>query len=359
MRTTLIAVLMMVALGGGARPSQGERLELVAGGGDGGDGSPADRARLVGPFGVAFDPAGTLYFVEYTGQRVRTIGPDGLVRTIAGTGQKGDGGDGGPAAKAEFNAMHSLAVTRNGDIYLADTLNHRVRKIDARTGQITTSAGTGANGFSGDGGPATRAEFNGIYCIALDEAEDALYLADLENRRIRVVNLKTGIVSTVAGNGTKGVPEDGSDARSAPLVDPRAVAVDGRGNVYILERSGHALRVVDRAGKIRTVAGTGAKGSSGDGGDARKATLNGPKHLCVDAQGNVMIADTENHRIRLYRPANGTIVNVAGSGTRGTAGLGGPPALAELNQPHGVTIGPGGVLYICDSSNHRILKIVP
>jgi sugar lactone lactonase YvrE len=356
---TCLAALALVAFSGGADPAGSGRLELVAGGGEGGDGSPADRARLVGPFGLAFDPAGTLYFVELSGQRVRTIGPDGLVRTIAGTGRKGEGGDGGPAAKAEFNAMHSLAITKTGDIYVADTLNNRVRRIDPRTGQITTIAGTGRRGFAGDGGPATQAEFNGIYCIALDEAEESLYLADLENRRIRVVNLKSGVVSTVAGNGTRGVPQDGSDARSAPLVDPRAVAVDGRGNVYILERSGHALRVVDRTGKIRTVAGTGAKGSSGDGGDARKATLNGPKHLCVDPQGNVLIADTENHRIRLYRPADGMIINVAGNGNKGTAGLGGPPGSAELNQPHGVTIGPGGVLYVCDSSNHRILKIVP
>src|SRR6185437_3890026 len=123
-------------------------------------------------------------------------------------------------------------------------------------------------GFAGDGGPAAAAEFGGIYCLALDEANQALYLADLDNRRIRVVDLKTGNVSTLAGNGSKGVPKDGADARSAPLVDPRAVAVDGRGNVYILERGGHALRVVDRSGKIRTLAGTGAKGSSGDGGDA-------------------------------------------------------------------------------------------
>ena len=157
-------------------------------------------------------------------------------------------------------------------------------------------------------------------------AKAVLYLADLENRRIRAVDLKTGLVSTIAGNGSKGVPEDGAEARRAPLVDPRAVAVDGRGNVYILERSGHALRVVDRSGKIRTVAGTGAKGSSGDGGDARKATLNGPKHLCVDPQGNVIIADTENHRIRMYRPADATIVSVAGSAARG------PPAWAALPQ---------------------------
>jgi DNA-binding beta-propeller fold protein YncE len=295
MRTTSIAVLTFVALTGSAGQGRADHLELVAGGGAGGDGSPADRAQLIGPFGVAFDPTGNLYFVELSGQRVRMIGPDGLVRTIAGTGQKGEGGDGGPAVRAEFNAMHSLAVTRRGDIYVADTLNHRVRKLDARTGRITTIAGTGRKGFAGDGGPATQAEFNGIYCIALDEPGGALYLADLENRRIRRVDLKTAVVSTVAGNGSKGAPEDGALAASAPLVDPRAVAVDGRGNVYILERSGHALRVVDRTGTIRTVAGNGAKGSSGDGGDARKATLNGPKHLCVDPQGNVVIADTENH----------------------------------------------------------------
>jgi hypothetical protein len=137
------------------------------------------------------------------------------------------------------------------------------------------------------------------------------------------------------------------------------VALDGRGNLYILERSGHALRVVDRAGKIRTVAGTGQQGDSGDGGDARHAQLNGPKHLCVDARGNVLIADTENHRIRLYNPEDGTIRTVAGNGRKGTKGLGGPPSEAELAQPHGVTIGPGGILYISDSSNNRIVKIVP
>jgi hypothetical protein len=360
MRAILCAVWAIVLLSGADDPGRARRLVLVAGGGTGSDGSPADRAQLVAPFGVGFDAQGTMFLVEMAGgERVRKVGPDGLLTTVAGTGRKGDSGDGGPAAKAEFNGMHSLAVARNGDIYLADTWNNRVRKIDARSGLITPVAGTGRKGFSGDGGPATQAEFGGIYCLALDEDARALYLADLDNRRIRVIDLETGRVATVAGNGEKGVPEDGADARSAPLVDPRAVAVDDRGNVYILERGGHALRVVDRSGKIRTVAGNGRKGDSGDGGDARKASLNGPKHLCVDAGGNVLIADTENHRIRVYHPADGTIQAVAGNGRRGTAGLDGPPAEAELNQPHGVTIGPNGVLYICDSSNNRVLKIVP
>ncbi len=355
----MLALACQAAAGNAEEPGQVGRLVLVAGGGAGGDGSPADQAEVITPFGVDFDAGGALFFVELNGHRVRKIGPDGLVTTLAGTGRKGDSGDDGPAIRAELNGPHSLVVTKNGDVIVADTWNNRVRKIDPRTGRITNVAGTGRKGFSGDGGPAERADFGGIYCLALDEAGNSLFLADLDNRRIRRVDLTSGIVTTVAGNGKKGVPADGDDARSAPLVDPRAVALDDRGHLYILERSGHALRVVDRSGRIRTVAGTGQPGDSGDGGDARQARLNGPKHLCVDARGNVLIADTENHRIRLYRPADGTIRTIAGSGRKGTKGLGGPPAGAELNQPHGVTIGPGGVVYIADSSNDRILKIVP
>jgi sugar lactone lactonase YvrE len=193
--------------------------------------------------------------------------------------------------------------------------------------------------------------------VALDSAARRLYMADLDNRRVRVLDLVSGIVTTVAGNGERGVPRDGADARTSPLWDPRAVTVDSRGNVYILERSGHALRVVDPTGKIRTVAGTGKAGATGDGGDARQATLNGPKHLCVDAQDNVLIADTDNHVIRKYLPREGKIVRVAGVGRMGTAGLNGSPDQAELNQPHGVTIDRSGVLYICDSLNNRILRI--
>jgi sugar lactone lactonase YvrE len=360
---TLIIAMVAIAwqaTGGTADdPGRTGRLVKVAGGGMGGDEAPADQAQLTGPFGVGFDGQGTLYFVEMTGNRVRKIGPDGLVITLAGSGQRGDKGDGVPAARAELNGPHHLVVTRKGDIYVADTWNNRVRKIEAESGRITNVAGTGRNGFAGDGGPAIRADFGGIYCLALDEDARALYLADLDNRRIRRVDLKSGIVTTVAGNGKKGVPDDGAEAISAPLVDPRAVALDGQGNLYVLERSGHALRVVDRSGKIRTVAGDGHQGETGDGGDARHARLNGPKHLCTDDRGNVLIADTENHRIRVYHPANGTISTLAGTGRKGTNGLGGPPAGAELSQPHGVTIGPGGIVYIADSSNDRILRIVP
>jgi DNA-binding beta-propeller fold protein YncE len=351
------SVIMVLARG----PSTwADQVVLVAGGGTGGSGSPAVQAKLQTPFGIDFDRAGRLFFVELNGQRVRRIGlRGGILTTIAGTGQKGSGGDGGPALKATFNGMHSLAVAPDGDIYLADTWNNRVRKIDIKTGFITTIAGTGEKGFGGDGGPATQARFGGIYCVALDPRGQRMYLADLDNHRIRMVDLQTHLVTTVAGNGQKGVPRDGAEAVKAPLVDPRAVAVDAKGNVYILERSGHALRVVDEQGRIRTVVGTGKAGATGDGGDARKATLNGPKHLCIDKDGNVIIADTENHLIRKYLPAEGKLVWVAGTGTKGTAGVGGPPERVELNQPHGVHMNPSGVLYIADSSNHRILKIEP
>ena len=333
-----------------------DRVVLVAGG-PFAEAVRATQARLQSPFAVDHDRAGNLYFAEFTAHRVGRIDGKGILTPFAGTGQKGAGGDGGPARRAEFNGLHSLAVAPGGDVFVADTWNNRVRKIDVRTGGIRTVIGTGEKGFGGDGGPAREARFGGIYCVALDPEGVRLYLADLDNRRIRMVDLKTNIVTTVAGNGQKGVPKDGAEAVQSPLVDPRAVAVDATGNVYILERSGHALRVVDPRGRIRTVAGTGKAGATGDGGDARQATFNGPKHLCIDRDHNVVIADTENHLIRKYIPAEGKIVRVAGTGKKGAAGLGGPPDRVELNQPHGVHVDAAGVLYIADSSNHRILKI--
>lgn len=337
----------------GVTSVRADKVIVVAGADD----SAATKAEIRTPFGAEFDRQGNMYIAEYSGHRVLKVDGKGVLRVLAGTGEKGFGGDGGPALKAKFNVMHNLAIAASGDVYIADTGNRRVRKIDAETGTIMTIAGTGKKGFSGDGGPAAEADFGDIYCAALDPDGKRLYLADLDNRRIRVVDLKTNIVRTVAGNGRRGVPEDGAEAMKAPLVDPRAVAVDGKGNIYVLERGGHALRVVNAAGTIRTVAGTGKQGFSGDGGDAIKARFNGPKHLYLDADGNVLIADTENHVIRKYRPADGKIVRVAGSGKQGKGGVGGPAEHVELNQPHGVYVHRSGAIYIADSTNHRILKI--
>ncbi len=336
-----------IVLLGLATPASADPVEIVAG---------KEKGELLTPFGCDFTPRGLLIVAEYDGQRVRQV-DKGVVTTLAGSGKKGNGGDGGPALQCEFNAMHNLAVAPNGDIYVADTNNNKVRKIDAKTGIVSTFAGTAVKGFSGDGGPADKAQFGAIYCATFDFKGEKLYLADLDNRRIRVVDMKSGIVTTVAGNGKKGVPEDGADAVAAPLVDPRAVAVDRKGNIYIVERGGHALRVVDSQGKIRTVAGTGKAGYSGDGGPAREAALNGPKHLAIDLNDNVLIVDTENHVIRRYLPSTGKIVRVAGTGKKGSAGVGGPADQCELSRPHGVTVNRSGDIYIADSDNDRVLRI--
>ena len=343
-----------------ASPARAEKLVLVAGGGEGPDGSHAAQAKLIQPFGVDFGADGTIYIVEMVkGERLRAINANGALVTLAGTaGQKGHSGDGGPALKATFNGMHSLAVGPDGCVYLADTWNNCVRKYDPKTGMVTGFAGTGEPGFEGDGGPASSARFGQCFCVSFDAAGKACYITDLVNRRIRKVDMATGIVTTVAGNGRRGVPKDGGDALQEPLVDPRAHAVDAKGNLYILERSGHALRVVDAQGKVRTAAGTGKPGAGGVGGAALAAQMNGPKHLCIDHDGSVLIADTENHRILRYVPGDERIVLVAGTGQQGTSGVGGDPRNAQLNQPHGVIVHPGTEeIYISDATNGRVLKI--
>jgi sugar lactone lactonase YvrE len=348
------------------------QLVLVAGGREEQVPALATKAKLNGPFGVEFNASGTLFFVEMPGNRVCAVDAHGVLKTVAGTGEKGNSGDGGPALSATFDGMHNLAIGARGDIYIADTWNHRVRKLDPAGKTITAFAGTGRKGFSGDGGPADKAEFGAVYCVALQPDGRRLLIADLDNRRIRAITLApgtgnpiddtgnpvAGTVETVAGNGERGVPTDGALAREAPLADPRAVAADARGNIYILERGGNALRVVDTAGHIRTVAGKGTKDCRDEEG-REPSPLNGPKHLCIDLDGNVVIADTENHMIRKYLPAEHKLVRIAGTGQAGAAGLDGPPLAAQLNQPHGVFVHPTGTLYIADSSNNRIVKITP
>jgi sugar lactone lactonase YvrE len=345
-----LAVVACVAVTSAAA----ERMVLVAGG------TATDGAvQLREPYALDFDRAGNLYIAEMSkGQRIHRLTPGGTLAVVAGTGAKGATGDGGPALQAAFDGMHSLVVAPDGALLAADTWNCRVRRVDLRADVVSTFAGTGEKGFGGDGGPASAARFAGIYSVALDPGGRTLYMADLHNLRVRAMDLKTGIVTTRAGNGQKGVPPDGAAAVSAPLLDPRAVAADGEGNVYILERGGHALRVVDRAGRIRTIVNrSGKKGATGDGGPALDATMNGPKHLCMDRDGGVLIADAENHIVRKYTPAAGRIVRIAGCGRKGTAGVGGPPLDAELNRPHGVCVGPDGSIYIADSYNDRVLRI--
>src|SRR5262245_23467954 len=241
----VLAVIGSTTLLVAASAAQAEKLVLVAGGGQKGDGAPATEARLHNPFGVDFDKSGAMFIAELEGGHVHRIDAQGIFSTIAGTGEdKGDAGDGGPAKKATFNGMHSLAIAPSGDVYIADTWNNRVRRIDQKAGTISAFAGTGRKAYSGDGGSAVNADCGGIYCVAFSPDAKTLYLDDLDNRRIRAVDMSSGVIRLIAGNGERGVPADGAVAREAPLIDPRAVAADGNGNVYVLERGGHALRVV-------------------------------------------------------------------------------------------------------------------
>jgi DNA-binding beta-propeller fold protein YncE len=333
-----------------ALPLRAEKIVLVAGGNEDAVGIPAARAKLNEPFGVDFDAQGNLFIVEMvSGNRLLKVDAKGLLTHVSGQPAAGDAGDGGPALAAQFHGPHNLAVLPSGDVLLADTWNGRVRRVNITEGTVTSLRGFNV--------PPPAARTAGPYCIALNPAGTEVFIADL--RRVHAIELETGKTRVVAGNGVKGVPADGAVAVEAPLSDPRAVAVDRQGNVYILERGGNALRVVTPNGKIRTVVNaSGKKGGEGDGGDALAATMNGPKHLCIDRDDSVIIADAENHLIRRYVPKTGRILRVAGTGKKGAAGLGARPTECELNRPHGVTVHRDGTLFIVDSYNNRVLKIV-
>lgn len=334
-----IPLLALAALLPLASVLRAERLVLVGA-----------SAQLREPFGVDFDRAGQIFIIEMEpGNQLLRLDAAGRIEPVAGRPEPSDAGDGGLPRAAQFRGPHTLAVLPDGRIAIGDTWNGRIRAVDLAANRVTTLAGYGV--------AAEKAHANGPYCLALTPDGRRLLIADLA--RVQALELVTGKLTLIAGNGKKGVPADGARALEAPLADPRAVAMDRRGNVYILERGGHALRVVAPDGTIRTVVNaSGKKGASGDGGDALAATMNGPKHLCIDRDDSVLIADTENHVIRRYVPATGKILRVAGSGQKGAAGVGGPPAQCQLARPHGVAVAPDGTLYIADSENNRILKLV-
>ena len=325
-------------------PQRASRIECVAGCGGPLDGT-ANGARLMEPFGVAFDKQGNWYICEHAGQRITKVDQRKNISVFAGRENTSPEPEGSTAARLKFHDPHGLVVSKDQQMYIADTLNHRVVKIDLKTGQSSTVAGTGQAGYSGDGGPAGNATFNQLYALDLNQANDKLYITDLRNRRIRLLDLKTGTVTTIAGNGQEGIPSDGSLAITSPLVDPRATAIDSRGNVYILERGGNALRVLDKQGKIRTVIGT------------RSGNLNGPKDLRVDRNDDVIISDTENHLIKKCRAKDGSVVVIAGTGEKGDRLVADDPLKTQLNRPHGIFLHHSGALYISDSENHRVLRL--
>lgn len=347
MQRSFKAFVMVMILAAGTQAAKAATATVAAGG-----------PELKDPFAVDFDKDGNMYVAQMAVNKISKVDKDGKITVLAGDGTKTYGGDGGPAQQSKVAGPHHLLIAPDGNLYVADTWNSCVRRIDLKTGIISTFAGTGVKGFGGDGGPANKAQFGNIYCLALDPKGERLYIDDLDNKRIRMIDMKTHVVSTVAGNGQKGVPADGADAKTSPLQDPRAVTVDSKGNVYICERGGHSLRVVDPSGKIKTVAGTGVKGPCRDGGEALKTPMNGPKHLSVDADDNVLISDTENHTILKYIPAEGKLVRVAGTGKKGPGTAGGSPLEIGLARPHGAYMDKNGVLWISDSENNRVIKVV-
>ena len=309
--------------------------------------------QVANPYGVIIGPDGALYFCDLDNQRIRRIDPStGRTTTIAGNGSVGYSGDGGPATQAALNMPHEIQFDRDGHLYIVERDSHAVRRVDGNTGIISTVAGTGEAGFSGDGGPATDAQLRQPHSIAFDP-QGRLLICDIGNHRIRRVDPATGVINTWAGTGDREDTPDGAPLSGTPLNGPRAMALDPNGNLYLALREGNAIYRIDlNTETLHHVAGTGERGHTGDGGPATRATLGGPKGLAYH-DGRLYVADTENHVIRMVDLSSGLISTVLGDGNRGD-GPENDPLRCRLARPHGVFANEAGGLYVGDSEAHRI-----
>ncbi len=319
-----------------------------------GDGSAAASAECFAPLGIAAGSFGNVYFCDQGNNVIRHIDASGIVTTIAGTGAVGYSGDGGPATAAEVNQPTSLAVDAYGNVFFTDDGNNVIRKI-SNAGIISTVAGTGTAGYGGDFGPASTAMFNQPTGIAIDK-QNNLYVADAQNNVVRKILDSNNHVVAFAGTGAAGNGTSGSDALIADLKLPKGVAVDTAGNVFIVDQGNDVIRKVDRSGILTTFAGTGVFGYSGDGGYGNLAKLNVPTEIAIDNDNNLYIADYSNHVVRIER-GNGAINTYAGNGTNGSSGNGGPAGLAEFMGPYGVAVDALGVVYVADQLSNEIRKI--
>jgi DNA-binding beta-propeller fold protein YncE len=348
------------------------RVATICGSGTRGmasSGDPADTAHLNDPYGMQeARNRSALYFVDNGSNRVLRLDyKTRKISVVAGTGVKGYAGDGGPASAAQFAQPHELHFDSKGNLFVVERDNYVVRRIDAKTGIITTYAGTPTvSGFSGDGGPATKAKFNQPHGIALDPA-DNLYVCDVLNHRVRRVDAKTGIITTFAGNGQTGRAPDAGPRLGSALEGPRTLEISRTGKIYVALREGNSVFELDaKSDWLKRIAGTGENGYSGDGGPAVAAKfgslgpggLTGPKGLCVSEDGWTMyVADCENHVVRKIDLRTGIITTAAGTGQRGD-GPDGDPRKCALNRPHAVYL-RNHVLYIGDSDNHKIRTLTP
>ena len=363
MRPLLLVLLAAVA----AFPQNPGIITTVAGTGTpgfSGDGGPATQAQF--DWGLPLDPAleeythiavdaqGNLYIADQLNNRVRRVTPDGIIRTIVGTGEYGFAGTNVPALQAILGYPTAVVVDAAGNLYFCDQDNSRVRRVD-RNGIITTFAGNGSYGFSGNGGPAVLATLDYPAGLAVDAAGN-VYISDTYNNQVRKV-ASNGIITAYAGNAEHGYDGDGGNALRAVLDFPAGLAIDAQGNLYIADQHNSRIRRVTADGTITTVAGTGEEGFSGDGGLATRAMLNYPADVALDAQGNLYIADQRNNRVRRV-DRDGIITTVVGNGQHGYDGDGGPPLLAILDYPGGLAFDPQGNLYIADHHNNRVRKVV-
>lgn len=349
-----LALLLWLVATSTARAAAVSTVAGTGQSGSAGDGGPAAAARLNNVFGLARGPDGSLYVCDCDNHAVRRIDRDGRISTVAGTGTKGYAGDGGPAVRARLNEPYEVRFDPAGNLLVVERMNHCVRRVDAKTGVISTVAGTGGKpGFGGDGGPATAALFNQPHSIAVDGAGN-LFVCDILNHRVRRVDAATGVVTTFAGTGEKLPTPDGARFAAAPLRGPRAVDFDAAGNLWLALREGNAVYKLDvAAGTLHHVAGTGKPGFTGNGGPAKAATLSGPKGISVAPDGRVYLADTESHSVRVIDPKAGTIDVVCGTGAKGD-GPDGEPRMCRLARPHGVLADRDGAVYVGDSENHRV-----
>lgn len=323
-----------------------------------GTGSPGHSDQQVNnPYGLVVGPDRALYFCDLDNQRIRRLDlKTRRTSTIAGNGQKAYTGDGGPATAASLNMPHEVQFDSAGHLYIAERDNHVIRKVDAQSGVISTFVGTGSPGFSGDGGPATRAQLRQPHSIAVDPRGRRLLICDIGNHRVRAVELATGIIESFAGTGERQATPDGARLSGTPLNGPRTIAFDRAGNLYLALREGNAIYRVDaKTLTIHHVAGTGEQGYSGDDGQARMAKLAGPKGLAWSRE-SLYVADTESHVIRKIDLKTGIILTVLGTGQRGDGPEPDPLACA-LSRPHGVLVDERGVLYVADSEAHRIRTV--
>ena len=332
-------------------------IQTVLGNGEDGwegDGGPALEAACQLPYACEFDPLGNMVVCMGRQHLIRQMdAQSGIITRVCGNGEAGYAGDGGPAQDAVINQPYGLAIDGNGDIYFAQRFDPAVRKIDARTGIVSTVAGTGEFGYSGDGGPGSRAMLKEPNDLYLD-GQGGLLIADIQDQRIRRVDLASGIITTFAGTGEKSRDGDGKPATEASLMGPRAVCMDRQGNVYVAEREGNGVRRISPDGILTTVAGAESIfGYSGDGGPALAATWGAPKAMRCDLEDNIIVVDTENFAVRRIDPRTGIVTTIAG-GREGGDGDGGPAVEAGLSRAHGCGISADGNLYIADTHNNRV-----